>query len=115
MGLAGVIGRDAEHLVVAALLIGHPEHPDGPAVDQTAREVRFADEDQRVERVSVVAQSALDEAVVGRVLGRGEQRPVQPDPPRQVVYLVLVALAFRNLDRHVESHCHLADHSEALL
>jgi hypothetical protein len=24
-----VVGRDAQHLVVPALLVGHPEHPDG--------------------------------------------------------------------------------------
>ena len=72
--------RHAEHLVVAAGLVGHPEHPDRAAPDQAAGERRLLEDHHRVERVAVEAQGVLDVAVVGRVLRRGEQRPVQPDP-----------------------------------
>src|SRR5947199_8509734 len=34
--LAWVVGRYAQDLVVAALLVGHPEHADRPAPDQAA-------------------------------------------------------------------------------
>ena len=54
---------------------------------------------QRVERVAVLAEGVLDEAVVGRVLRRGEQRPVEADPAGLVVDLVLVALTLRDLDQ----------------
>src|SRR5262245_46431581 len=40
----GVGGGHAEHLVVAALLVGHPVHPDRPALDQAPRERRLAEE-----------------------------------------------------------------------
>ena len=71
---------DAHDLVVRPLLVGHAEHADGPTGDQAARERRLAQQDECVQRVAVLAEGVLDEAVVGRVLGRGEQRAVEADP-----------------------------------
>ena len=102
----------AEHLVVAALLVGHPEHADGAGLDQAAGERRLLDQHERVERVAVLAERVLDEAVVGRVLGGGEQRPVEADPAGLVVHLVLVALPLGDLDRDVELH-RLFPHSDS--
>src|SRR4051812_2751057 len=70
-----VTGRDAEDLVVAARLVAHPEHADRPAADQAAGERRLLEEHEGVERVAVLAQGALDEAVVVRVARRREQHP----------------------------------------
>src|SRR4051812_40495284 len=65
---ARIVGRDAEDLVVAALLVGHAEHADRAATDQAARERGGLDEYERVQWVLVLAERALDVAVVGRVL-----------------------------------------------
>jgi hypothetical protein len=100
----GVGGGHAQHLVVAAHLVPHPEHPDDAAVDQAAGEGRFVEEYQRVQRIAVLAQRVLDEAVVRRVSGRGEQHAVQPDPAGGVVHLVLVPLSHGDLDNNVNVH-----------
>ena len=66
--------------------------------------VGSSQQDEGVERVAVLAECALDEAVVVRVARRGEQHPVQTDAAGGVVHLVLVALSLGNLDGDVELH-----------
>ena len=100
----GSVDGHAEHLVVAAGLVGHPEHADRAALDQAAGERGLLEQHQGVERVAVQAEGVLDEAVVGGVLRRGEQRPVEADPAALVVHLVLVALTLRDLHQYVELH-----------
>ena len=76
-----------------------------PAADEHAGEQRVAwTEHERVERVAVLAEGVLDEAVVGRVLRRGEQRAVQPHPAGLVIDLVLVPAPPGDLDEYVEFH-----------
>jgi hypothetical protein len=59
---------------------------------------------QRVERVAVLAEAVLDEAVISRVTHRGVQVAVQSDAPTVMIDLVLVALPPGNRDRDVDVH-----------
>src|SRR5690625_1393985 len=104
MALARVVGGYAQNLVVPAGLVGHPEHADGSATDQAAGEGGLVDQHQRVERITIQAESVLDEPIVTWVPRGREQPSIQPDPPGLVVHLVLVPASGRNLDGDVELH-----------
>ena len=77
--------------------------PIGPAPDQAAGEGGLGDQHQGVQGIAVLTESALDEAVVGRVRGRREQGAVEPDPAGLVIHFVLVLLTLGDLDRDIES------------
>ncbi len=113
MLLTRVLERHAQDLVVAAHLVLHPVHADCAAPDEAARERRLLHQHERVQRVAVLAQGALDEAVVRRVLSRGEERAVQPDATGLVVHLVLVAVTLGDLNRNVEIHIHAPSFAHA--
>ena len=94
----GSLSGHADDLLVRALLVRHVEDADRPDADPAAGERRVADEHERVERVAVLGERALDEAVVGRVAHRREEPAVEDDPAELVVVLVLVARPARDLD-----------------
>jgi hypothetical protein len=103
---ADVGGRHAQDLRRRPVLVTHPEHADRPAPDEAAGKGRLANQHQGVEGILLLGPRAVDEAVVGRILGGGEQRPVQPEPAGAVIEHVLVASSLGDLDRDVELHDH---------
>src|SRR3954449_11253279 len=85
----GIGERHAEDLVVDSLVVPYPEQRDRLNLDQAAGERRLRDEDHRVERVGVLAERVRDEAVVGRVDHRREEKAIELDRVSLVVVLVL--------------------------
>ena len=59
-------------------------------------------DDQHVQRVAVRGGRAGDEPVVGRVVDRGIEDPVQADRSGGVVEFVLVAAPLRDLDDRLD-------------
>jgi D-alanyl-D-alanine carboxypeptidase/D-alanyl-D-alanine-endopeptidase (penicillin-binding protein 4) len=98
---------DAKHLLVRALFIRHLEHADGAAFDETAREGGLVQQDEGIQRVSISTEGVLDEPVIRRVAGGGEEHAIQAKPPRLMIHLILIACSTRDLDEHVELHANL--------
>src|SRR5690606_26937924 len=107
-----VTRRHAEHLVVAAGLVAHAEHAQRAALDQAAGEGRLLEQHERVERVAVLAERALDEAVVVGVARRGVEHAVEADASGLVIHLVLVPRTLGDLDRDAELHADVLQFSD---
>ena len=101
------VGRHAQHLVVSAGLVDHVVQADGAAFHHAAREHGVRDHDQGVERIAVLAQGAVDVAVVIRVAHGGEQGTVQEHATGLVIHFVLVLGTARDLHHDVEGFCHV--------
>ena len=101
------VGGHAQHLVVAAGLVDHVVQAHGAALDHAAREHGVRNHDQGIERIAVLAQGAVDVAVVIRVTHCGEQGTVQEDATGLVIDFVLVLGAARNFHNDVEGFCHV--------
>src|SRR5581483_2941965 len=92
---ARVANRHAEDLLVGPLLVAHEQRADRARRQDAARERRLLDDHERVERVAVSRERVGDEAVVGRIMHRGEQHAIEPDAAGRLVELVLGARALR--------------------
>ena len=84
----------------------HVVQANGAAFHHAAREHGVRNHDECVERIAVLAQGAVDVAVVIRVAHGGEQGAVQEHATGLVVHFVLVLGAARDLHHDVEGFCH---------
>src|SRR3954464_1119545 len=94
---ARIVKRDADDLVVLALLVPHLEQRDRLHPDHASGEGRLGDADHRVEWVTVAATVPDQVAVVRRVHGGRGEKPVEDELVELLVVLVLVAAPLRDL------------------
>jgi len=97
-----IVLGDADDLASGPFSSSIQNTPIGRARTHTPWERRLLEQHEGIERVVVLGERVGDEAVVGRVHGRGEQAPVEADHVALVVVLVLVAAATWDLDDDVE-------------
>ena len=95
---------DTQDLVVAALLVAHAEHAECAAADHAAGEGGFFEEHQCVQGVAVFAQGVVDEPIVVRVAGRGEEHAVETNASGFMINLVFVPIPLGNLDGDIKLH-----------
>ena len=100
------VGRHAQHLVVATGLVNHVVQTHGAALNHAAGEHGVRNHHESVQRIAVLAQGAIDVAVVIRVAHCGEQGAIQEHAAGLVVDFVLVLGAARNFHNDVEGFCH---------
>src|SRR5262249_25599265 len=73
-------------------------YADGAGLHDRQREHGLLAENQRVERITVVAVRPRYEPVVGRVMDCAVEDAIEPEEPRGFIELVLVLAALRDLD-----------------
>ena len=95
---ARVLGEHRDDLVVAAGLVAHLQHADGTHAGEHAGGQIEVEQHQHVERVAVLAEGVLEEAVVRGVPERRVQDAVEEHAAGAVVDLVLDAAAAGDLD-----------------
>ena len=109
-----VVVGNGEDLEVMALLVGHVEHPHRAGADDAAGEGGLRDDDEHIERVAVIGQAALDEAVVARVVDARVEDPVEHEPMADVVVLVLVPAPARDLHHDLDRAALRAAHAQSM-
>ena len=98
----GVLGEDAEDLVVLVAGVDHPHDSDGPALGEGSGDDGLAADDEHVEGVAVEGDGPGDESVVPGVCGGGGEDPVDRDESGLLVDLVFHLAAFGDLDESDE-------------
>jgi len=94
----GFFEGDGDDFFVEFVVICHGEDTNRVAFDEAHGLELLGAEHEDVERISVISQGARDEAVVGRVVGRGVQDAVELEHASRLVHLVFLLAAFGNLD-----------------
>lgn len=82
--------RDRENFVVHRTVVAHGKISDRIDPHQAHRANWLAAQNQHVQRISVIGIGARDKAVIGRVVRRGVEDPVQPQRTGLLVQLIFV-------------------------
>ncbi|MEY5152703.1 MAG: hypothetical protein RLZZ551_1252, partial [Actinomycetota bacterium] len=90
VGITSIARGDAEHLGIGSLLVGHPEHANGPGPHVATRESGLGEQDESVEGVAVFAEGVGEKAIVEWVLGGREKRAVEPNGAGFMVHFIFV-------------------------
>src|SRR6266566_5060491 len=98
-----IADRYAEYFLVVAMLVAHEQRADRTRWHDATREGRLLDNDQRVQRVAVPTDGVHDEAVIGRIVHRGEQDTIEADATGRLIELVFGARASRDLYEDVNA------------
>jgi len=89
---------DAEDLLVAEALIEHLKYADGTNLHDASGKAGSVDEDETVERVTVVGESAGDETIVAGIVDGGIEVAVEAEDMEFFVVLVFVDALVRDFD-----------------
>src|SRR5687767_8017837 len=98
VGERWITNRDGDDLVVDPLLVAHAHDADGARLDDRQREDRLLAEDERVQRIPVIAIRAGNESVVGGVVDGAVEHAIEAQQARLLIELVLVLAALGDLD-----------------
>ena len=101
VGVARVVLADSENLLIRHSLIEHFQEADRANLHDAAREAGRIDQDQNIQRVSIVAQRRRDKAVISRVMYRGIEVTVEAKDVQALVIFVFVDALGRNLNHGV--------------
>ena len=94
VGECGIVHADGDDLVVDAFLVAHPHHADRARLDDGQRVDRLLPQDERIERVAIVAKRTRDEAVVSRVMDGAVEHAIEPEETGSLSSSYLFLLPF---------------------
>ena len=92
--------RDRENFVVHRAVVAHGKVSNRIDPYQAHRANWLAAQNQHIQRIAVVGIGARDKAVIGRIVRRGVEDPVQPQRTGLLVQLLFVFGSLFNFD-----HC----------
>ena len=100
--VAGVAFADAEDFFIGQALVEHLEHADGANLHDTTGKAGGIDEDQDIEWVSIIGESAGNEAVVAGIMNGGVEVTVETEDVEFFVVLVLVDALVGDFDDSID-------------
>lgn len=99
---AGIVGGDAENLLVRALLIPHFQDTDGTCFDDAAGDCWVGHQNEDIKRVAIEVVGLRNVAVIKRIKQRRIEHSIKFENARFLANLILVRAPFRDFDHGVK-------------